>query len=177
MKLSPAARFFAWVVASAFVISLPGQLNAQATEDKPIVATAASAKFGAIPNAPECFTIAVEKGDPGTGPSVILAKFAPGCVAPWHWHTPSETVMMVSGSLEVQMKDDKPFVAHRGDFVYMPGHHVHRATCMGSVPCLVFLTSDAAFDVHWVDAEGQEIPLAKAMENAKASKKGAAKQH
>jgi ethanolamine utilization protein EutQ (cupin superfamily) len=28
--------------------------------------------------------------------------------------------MIVSGSLQTQMKDDKAFVAHHGDFVYMP---------------------------------------------------------
>jgi quercetin dioxygenase-like cupin family protein len=133
----------------------------------PIVNPAAAAKFAAIPNAPPCFTIAVEKGDPSKGPSVILARFAPHCVAPYHWHTPSETAMVASGTLETQMKGDKAIVAHSGDFVYLPSQHVHRATCNGTAPCLVFLTSDAAFDIHWVDAEGKEIPLEQAMKPAK----------
>jgi quercetin dioxygenase-like cupin family protein len=83
--------------------------------------------------------------------------------------------MMVSGSLEVQMKDDKPFVAHHGDFVYLPAHHVHRATCAGSSPCLVFLTSLSAFDIHWVDAAGQEISLEAALKNGKPAKTSPAK--
>ena len=149
------------------VLGVPRHAVAQDTEEKPIVAKATNAKFAAIPNAPECFTVAVERGDPGKGASVILARFAAGCVAPFHWHTPSETAMIVSGSLEVQMKDDKPFVARHGDFAYLPAHHVHRATCQGSTPCLVFLASDAAFDVHWVDASGQEISLEAALKNAK----------
>jgi quercetin dioxygenase-like cupin family protein len=155
-----------------FVASVMGlaRLAAQETEEKPIVTAAATAKFGAIPNAPDCFTVAVERGDPTKGPSVILARFAPGCVAPFHWHTPSETAMVVSGSLEATMKGDKPFVAHHGDFLYLPAHHVHRATCLGSAPCLVFLTSDAAFDIHWVDAAGQEIPLETALKNIKPAK-------
>jgi quercetin dioxygenase-like cupin family protein len=145
-------------------LSLPGvHAAAQDAGDKPIVAPAAAAKFMAIPTAPKCFTIAVEKGDPNTGPSVILARFAPGCVAPYHWHTPSETAMIVSGSLETQMKDDKAFVGHHGDFVYLPSRHAHRATCLGATPCLVFLTSDAAFDIHWVDAQGKEISLDEAI--------------
>lgn len=159
----------------AFLFSLaasvnPSDLAAQGPDEKPIVSLAANAKYGAIPNAPECFTVAVERGDPGKGPSVILAKFAPGCVAPFHWHTPSETAMVVSGSLEIQMKDDKSLVAHHGDFAYLPAHHVHRATCLSSVPCIVFLTSDAAFDVHWVDAAGQEISLEAALKAAKSTK-------
>lgn len=141
--------------------------SVQAQEDKPLVNLAASAKFGPAPNAPACFTIAVERGDPGSGPSVILARFAPACSAPFHWHTPSETAMMVSGSLEIQMKDDKPLVARRGDFAYLPSRHVHRATCVGTAPCLVFLSADGPFDIHWVDGAGQEISLDAALQGAK----------
>jgi len=139
--------------------------------DKPIVSPVAAAKFMPVPNAPECFTIAVEKGDPMKGPSVILARFAPHCVAPFHWHTPAETVMVVSGALETQMKDDKAIVAHAGDFVYLPSHHVHRATCRSAAPCLVFLSSDAAFDIHWVDASGKEIPFEQAVKPKKSASK------
>jgi len=145
-------------------------LATQAT-DNPIVNPAAAAKFAPIPNAPECFTIAVEKGDPTKGPSVILARFAPHCVAPYHWHTPSETAMVASGTLETQMKGDPAIAARSGDFVYLPSHHVHRATCNGNSPCLVFLSSDAAFDIHWVDAEGKEIPFEQAVKPAKATSK------
>jgi quercetin dioxygenase-like cupin family protein len=147
-----------------------GRLTAQETGN-PIVNPKAGAKFAPIPNVPECFTISVEKGDPTKGPSVILARFAPHCVAPYHWHTPGETVMVASGALEAQMKDDKAIVAHSGDFLYMPSHHIHRATCTGTAPCLVFLSSDAAFDVHWVDAAGKEIPFDQAVKPTKTSAK------
>src|SRR2546425_117238 len=133
MTVAKHARVFLTILSVVNIVGL-ARLSAEETGDKPIVAPAASAKFGAVPNAPECFTVAVEKGDPGKSASVILARFAPGCVAPWHWHTPTETVMVVSGSLEVQMKGDKAFVGRRGDFVDLPPHHVHRATCQGAAP-------------------------------------------
>jgi quercetin dioxygenase-like cupin family protein len=139
--------------------------------DNAIVNPAAGATFAPIPNAPECFTIAVEKGDPTKGASVILARFAPHCVAPYHWHTPGETAMVASGTVETQMKGDKAIVAGSGDFLYLPSHHVHRATCKGSNPCLVFLSSDAVFDIHWVDEEGTEIPFEQAVKPAKANAK------
>lgn len=161
---------FVVLTAMSFIFLL-NRAAGQGNEEKPIVSPSAGAKFAAVPNAPECFTIVMEKGDPGTGPSVMLAKFAPGCIAPFHWHTPSETAMMVSGSLELQMKGDKAFTARHGDFVYLPGHHIHRATCIGTAPCLVFLSSDAAFDVHWVDASGQEVSLESALKNSKARPK------
>jgi len=160
--------FLTIVVAASILVVGFGRVSADDTGDKAVVNSAATAKFGAVPNAPKCFTVAVEKGDPSKGASVILAKFAPGCVAPWHWHTPTETVMVASGSLEVQMKGDKALVAHRGDFVDMSPRHVHRATCQGTAACLVFISSDAAFDLHWVDAGGKEIPLEVALKSAKA---------
>jgi quercetin dioxygenase-like cupin family protein len=169
MTASKRARVCLTIVAAASILIFGlGRLSAEDTGDKAMVNPAASAKFGAVPNAPECFTVSVEKGDPSKGASVILANFAPRCVAPWHWHTPTETVMVVSGSLEVQMKDEKALVAHHGDFVDMPPRHVHRATCQGTAPCLVFISSDAAFDLHWVDADGKEIPVEAALKNAKA---------
>src|SRR2546430_7794579 len=30
--------------------------------------------------------------------------FRSGCMIPWHWHTPTEHVMIVSGSAKVEMK-------------------------------------------------------------------------
>lgn len=76
--------------------------------------------------------------------------------------------MVVSGSLEAQMKGEKALVAHHGDFLDMPPRHVHRATCQGSGPCLVFISSSAAFDIHWVDADGKEIPIEAALKSGKA---------
>ena len=161
MRANDVPRVFVIVIVVAAILA---SFNQAAAQEAAIVNPQSGVKFGPIPNAPECFTVAVEKGDPSKGPSVILAKFAAGCVAPFHWHTPSETVMVVSGALETQMKgDDKPIVAHHGDFLYLPPKHVHRATCSKAAPCLVFLTSDGAFDVHWVDKAGQEISLEAAM--------------
>jgi quercetin dioxygenase-like cupin family protein len=65
------------------------------------------------------------------------------------------------------MKGEKAIVARSGDYVYLPSHHVHRATCNGTAPCLVFLSSDAAFDVHWVNEEGNEIPFEQTMKSPK----------
>jgi hypothetical protein len=81
------------VLMAASAIGVALALFAQATEGKPTVASVAT-----VPNAPECFTAAADKGDASRGPSVRLAKFAPGCVAPFHWHIPSETAMIVSGA-------------------------------------------------------------------------------
>ena len=38
----------------------------------------------------------------------------------------------------------------------LPGKGVHQFTCV--LACTFFLTSDGAFDIHYVDSEGKEIP-------------------
>ena len=83
----------------------------------------------------------VERGDPATGPSVLLVRANAGCAVPWHWHTPNEHVMMVSGTLQLQMKGDAaPTVLRPGDYALAPGHHVHQARSTGA--CSFFLHSD-----------------------------------
>ncbi len=127
---------------------------------------ASAAKFAAAPGLPECTTFTVEHGDLTNGPSVLLAKTTPACVIPWHWHTPNETVYLVSGTLELQMRGEKPAFAHRGDFAWMPSHQAHQARCTGPAPCTFFIESDAAFDIHYVDQGGNEIPLEEALKAA-----------
>ncbi len=118
--------------------------------------------FAPMAGLPSCATAAVESGDPSKGPSVLLGKGSAGCLIPWHWHTPTEHVMIVSGSAKVEMKDSgKTEVLGPGGYAMMPSKHVHQFTCTSA--CSFFVSSDAAFDIHYVDASGQEIPADKAL--------------
>ena len=111
--------------------------------------------FVSFPGMPACSTGSVQSGDPATGPSIIYAKLAAGCVFPWHWHTPTETLMIVSGTAHAQMKDGTPVVLRAGGFAVMPSKHVHQFRC--STACTLYVHSDAAFDMHYVDTQGNEI--------------------
>jgi quercetin dioxygenase-like cupin family protein len=105
---------------------------------------------------PSCVTLAVESGDPHKGASIIVFKGTAGCIIPWHWHTPTEHVMIVSGSAKVEMKDGgATAVLGAGGYAMMPSKHVHQFTCTSA--CTAFLSSDSAFDIHYVDAAGKEI--------------------
>src|SRR5437868_14358090 len=99
--------------------------------------------------------MAVESGDPTNGSSVIVFKGTAGCAIPWHWHTPTEHVMVISGSAKVEMKDGANAVLGAGGYAMMPSKHVHQFTCASA--CSAFVSSDAAFDIHYVDASGAEI--------------------
>ena len=121
----------------------------------------AEMKFTTIPPLPTCAVGSVQSGNPGAGPSVILAKIAAGCSVPWHWHTPNENVMMVSGLGRMEMKDGKPVTMRAGAFAMMASHHVHQFTCLRA--CQLYIYSDVAFDIHYVNKEGNEISPADAM--------------
>jgi quercetin dioxygenase-like cupin family protein len=123
-----------------------------------------TAEFATPAGLPDCTKMTALSGDPSKGPSVLLAKMSPGCTVPWHWHTASESLMIVSGSGGAEMKDSKPFQFQPGAYVSMPSHHVHQASCVTG--CMMFISLDGAFDIHYVDNKGREIPTDKALKKA-----------
>ena len=121
--------------------------------------------FVTFPGLPTCAKGAVASGDPSKGASIILAKAPAGCTVPWHWHTPNESLMIVSGTARVQMKDGKPLTLHAGGFALMPGKHVHQFQC--TTACTLYISSDTVFDIHYVDAQGKELSPAEALKAVK----------
>lgn len=122
-------------------------------------------KFVNIPGLPTCTTGSVQNGDPTKGPSFILAKASAGCSIPWHWHTPNEHLMMVSGSARLDMKDGKSLTLRAGGFALMATREVHQFRCLTA--CTLYIYSDVAFDIHYVDMSGNEISPAEAMKAVK----------
>ena len=125
----------------------------------------AQMKIGPVPRLPTCATGSVQNGDPAKGPSIIYAKMAAGCTIPWHWHTPNENVMIVTGTARMEMKDGKPLTLGPGAYALMPSHHVHQFSCAKG--CTLYVYSDAAFDIHYVNAGGDEISPDDAMKPLK----------
>jgi mannose-6-phosphate isomerase-like protein (cupin superfamily) len=116
--------------------------------------------FIPIPDMPACATAAILRGNPRWGPAWVLLRLASGCQVPWHWHTANETLLVVSGRGTVVAKEGPPLQFAPGAFAYLPSHHQHRASCART--CLLFNTADAAFDIHYVGANGEEISLEEA---------------
>jgi quercetin dioxygenase-like cupin family protein len=126
-------------------------------------AAAATSKFTNMAVLPSCMTLSVQRGDPSKGPSVILLKFKAGCVVPWHWHTAAEQLIVVSGTGRAQMKDGKPVTVHPGDYMFLPAKHVHTFSAVTAVT--MFDLPDGPFDIHYVDAAGNEIPPDQALKS------------
>jgi quercetin dioxygenase-like cupin family protein len=135
-------------------------------QDKAGLTTAAGSKFAALPGLPACLTLSAQRGDPFKGPAVILIKMTAGCKVPWHWHTASEALLMVSGKGKIEMKDAGPAGAMApGDYVYLPGKHNHQFSC--ATACTFFDVTEGAFDIHYVDKDGKEITPEQALPPAK----------
>ena len=153
--------------------SIPSILSLQlfvaaigAAQDRPILQNTPPDKLQPIPNTPACLTAAVQQGDPAKGESVLLIRATGGCHVPWHWHTPNEQLMMVSGTARIEPKGGQPVDVRTGGFGYAPSKHPHQFTCVGR-PCMFFLRSDGVFDVHYVDQNGGEIPFEQAIGKTK----------
>ena len=127
-------------------------------------AASPAAKFGPVPGLPGCATAAPREGDPGKEAFVVLAKTTTGCKIPWHWHTGMERLMIVSGKAKVEMKEASSTMM-AGDYINLPAKHAHQFTCLAA--CKFFIESDRAFDIHYVDKEGKEIPQEEALKPAR----------
>jgi quercetin dioxygenase-like cupin family protein len=145
-----------WILSAASVAMFwPGSVLAQGAAGQGTVVNIAEMKFVAFPGLPTCATGAVQSGDPAKGPAIIVSKTAAGCAIPWHWHTPTEHLMMVSGVAHLEMKDAKPAILRAGGFAMMPSHHVHQFRCTEA--CSFYVYSDAPFDIHYVDGQGKDL--------------------
>jgi len=146
------------------VLALAALAVTATAQNAPSVVTMSTSKFATPPGSPSCLTTAVQHGNPNTGASVILTKLAAGCMNPWHWHTTNESIVMVSGSGKLEMKDEAAQNLVAGDYFYMPGKHAHQFTCTSD--CAMSVTSDSARDVHYIDQNGKEIPPEQALKLA-----------
>jgi quercetin dioxygenase-like cupin family protein len=155
MRSMPAGLSLLLLLASALITPLAAQ-----NPDQMPYAPLASTKFVTLPMLPSCLTLSAQRGDPMKGAAVLLLKVKSGCVVPWHWHTANENLMMVSGKGKAEMATGAHAMA-AGDYLYLAGKQIHQFTCISS--CLVFDVIDEAFDIHYVDKEGQEIPVSQAL--------------
>ena len=139
-------RFAAVITACLFIAH---------AQDMGVLRKLSENKLAPMAGLPSCIAMAVESGDPSKEPSVIVFKGTARCLIPWHWHTPTEHVMIVSGSAKVEMKGGSSATLGPGGYVMMPSKHVHQFTCTSA--CTAFVNSAGAFDIHYVDASGKEV--------------------
>ena len=136
-------------------------LGAFAQDNAPHVVNGATSKFIKLQVAPQCMEASAQEGDPMKGAAVLLIKMQSGCVVPWHWHSANERLYMVSGRGKIEMKDHGAEVVAPSDYVFLAAKGIHQFTC--TTTCTFFDVTDAAFDIHYVKADGSEIPPEEAL--------------
>src|SRR5713101_5522107 len=148
---------FRMILVAAFVLMISVSALAQDHDStaQGVALNMAQMKFVTVPGLPTCAPGSVQSGDPSKGPSIILGKMKKGCIIPWHWHTPNEHLMIVSGVASAEMKGEKLVTLRAGGFARMPSHHIHQFRAIED--CVLYIYSDAAFDIHYVDEQGKEI--------------------
>lgn len=124
------------------------------------------ADFQSSPGVPECTSFAGLRGDISKGPGTLMVRMRPGCVVPFHWHTPSEEIVILQGAPLAQMLGERPVLLKVGSYSQLPSKHMHRFRCTSKVDCVLFLVADGAFDIHFVDDSGKEISTEDALKAA-----------
>lgn len=93
--------------------------------------------------------LAVQSGDPGKGPSVLLMKFPKGMTIPAHTHTSDEVVTIVSGSGVFgggeSVEAAKGTTLGRGSYIAIPGRQPHWAIVQEELVFTVTLNQAADF--------------------------------
>ena len=79
-------------------------LSLAGAEDAGVVRNLSENKFEPVPGMPSCMTASPQSGDPTKSGSVLAFKGTAGCKVPWHWHTPTEQIMIVRGNAKIEMK-------------------------------------------------------------------------
>lgn len=142
------------------LLAFAGPLGAQPA-DMPVIVDPSTAPFQVFPTVPACFQTAVLRGSATAGPSAALGRAEEACAIPLHWHTPNENLEMISGVATITMKDGSTATLRPGTYAYLPSRHPHAFACPAA--CLFFIYQDAPFDIHYIDAEGREIPPEQAL--------------
>jgi quercetin dioxygenase-like cupin family protein len=134
------------------MVSSVGAQNKLAGDAKPVILSAASAKWVDNP-AVKGAQIAVLTGDPKTGAYSALKKLAAGTSLGKHTHTSMQKVVMVSGTITLEVAGMGPAQDMTpGSFLEIPGGVVHSADCKAGADCIYYEEQPGAADLKPVDA-------------------------
>jgi len=128
--------------------------------DATVLVPAENVRWGPAPVAlPAGAEISVLEGDPGQKGAVTLRlRFPANYVLPPHWHSMTERVTVLSGTLNVGMGDTLDRSGSQalepGGFVSLPARMHHYAWT--AIPTVVQLNLEGPFDIFYINAPRSE---------------------
>lgn len=129
------------IVLVGVVVMLGAVTSAQS---KAVVWPAADIKWTDSPVSPGA-KMAALWGDPTKGAYGALKQVPAGTVIPAHTHTRDSHVVMVKGTISLDMEGKKTTLGP-GSYVLIPGGVAHTPTCAAGAACQYFEEMAGAFD-------------------------------
>jgi quercetin dioxygenase-like cupin family protein len=100
---------------------------------------------------PEGCGLAVLQGDPAQRNADVFFRLPGHSVAPHHWHTSAERMVLVAGELHVNYDGQPPVVMRPGTYAYGPAKLPHVAECKSAEPCVLFIAFEEPVDAVAVE--------------------------
>lgn len=94
---------------------------------------------------PGC-TFAILNGDMAEPNLDIFFKIPANTDVANHWHHSQERMLLVTGELEVTYEGEPSQTLRAGSYAYGPATKPHKAKCLDSGPCLLFIALVEPFD-------------------------------
>jgi quercetin dioxygenase-like cupin family protein len=85
-------------------------------------------------------------GDPSKPNSDVFLRVPPSYEIPAHSHTSAERMILATGELSVTYKGAHPFTMTVGSYAYGPAKAPHKATCVGTEACTLFIAFESPVD-------------------------------
>lgn len=98
-------------------------------------------------NSPE---IAILRVDPKTQATQLMIRVPKNFHVPRHWHTANETHTIINGTFIMECEGKRAELGP-GSFNYIPSKMVHQAWTKPNEGTLLFITTDGAWDINWVE--------------------------
>lgn len=135
-----------------FVFSLQAQTNEMDSTEMSITKTINDSDIVWNP-APEFFpgcSFTILHGDI-SGPNLdLFFRIEPNTEIINHTHNSAERMVLISGELEVQYEGEKPQILKAGTYAYGPANKPHRAKCLNSGQCVLFIALVDPFNAEVV---------------------------
>ena len=142
-------------LAAALMLAAPLLAAAQEVQHgvSPLVLQWETADWGPPTNTPG-FPAGIRNApiatDPETGGPTYLARFPAGSEFAPHWHTYTETVVVLDGAVDIVM-DGTRYTATAGSYVIIPAKAHHAWFTHAEADVVLLARRDGPADFHFVD--------------------------
>ena len=148
-------RMRSFQIAAALMVALPAVVAAQEVQHgvSPLVLHWEAAEWGPPTNNPG-FPAGIRNApiatDPETGGPTYLARFPAGSEFAMHWHSFTETVVVLEGAVDIVMDGDR-YTATAGSYVIIPARAHHAWFTHADADAVLLARRDGPADFEFVD--------------------------